>query len=141
MLKNNKSVDRNTFESKGNSSLNLIGNGTEIVGDIKVKGDLRVDGKVSGNIQCESKVVLGAHGMVKGNIVSAHADISGTVNGNLRIDGFLFLKSGGTVNGDLEIRNLVVEENGVFNGQCTMLKKGKEMHGNLMKENIEKKVE
>ena len=141
MLKNNKSVDRNTLESKRNSSLNLIGNGTEIVGDIKLKGDLRVDGKVSGNIQCESKVVLGAHGMVKGNIVSAHADISGTVNGNLRIDGFLFLKSGGTVNGDLEIRNLVVEENGVFNGQCTMLKKGKEAHGNLIKENIEKKVE
>ena len=136
MLKSSKSADKKSLNNQFSTSINLIGIGTEVIGDIKVKGDLRIDGKVSGNIQCASKVVLGPTGLVKGNISSVHADISGLVNGNLKVNEYLFLKSGGTVNGDLEIRHLVVEEKGVFNGKCTMIKNGGDM--NALKVNQEK---
>ncbi len=61
------------------SSVNLIGNGTKIVGDITSAGDVRIDGHLLGNIVIAGKFVLGASGMVEGNITSVNADISGEI--------------------------------------------------------------
>ena len=56
------------------SSVNLIGNGTKIVGDITSAGDVRIDGTLTGNISISGKFVLGPNGSVEGNITSTHAD-------------------------------------------------------------------
>src|SRR5690606_9476406 len=44
------------------ASVNLIGNGTKIVGDITSAGDVRIDGHLMGNIEIAGKFVLGASG-------------------------------------------------------------------------------
>ena len=45
------------------TSVNLIGNGTKIVGDITSAGDVRIDGHLLGNIIIAGKFVLGVSGM------------------------------------------------------------------------------
>ena len=41
------------------AAINMIGAGTIITGDIKSKGDIRVDGTLKGSINTEGKVVFG----------------------------------------------------------------------------------
>ena len=56
------------------ASINLIGTGTTIEGDLKSNGDVRIDGNVYGSVQSKAKAVIGATGVVDGDITLAGAD-------------------------------------------------------------------
>jgi cytoskeletal protein CcmA (bactofilin family) len=100
-----------------NASINLIGAGTTIEGDIKSSGDIRV---VYGMVQSKAKVVLGSTGLVEGDINSQNADISGTIKGKTVCSELLFLKSTARVTGDIVTGKLVVEVGATFTGSCNM---------------------
>jgi cytoskeletal protein CcmA (bactofilin family) len=114
-----KSSNRNNPAGDG-SSVNLIGGGTKIVGDITSAGDVRIDGHLSGNIVIAGKFVLGATGVVEGNITSVNADLSGEVKGTVKISEMLSLKSTARINGDIETSKLMIEPGAVFTGTCNM---------------------
>ena len=40
-------------------AINLISNGTDITGDIKSTGDIRIDGSLTGNLNTKVKLLLG----------------------------------------------------------------------------------
>jgi len=102
------------------ASVNLIGSGTKITGDITSAGDVRIDGYLTGNIIIAGKFVLGATGVVEGNIVSASADISGEIKGKLDVSDILSLKSTAKVNGDIVTGKLAIEPGALFTGTCNM---------------------
>lgn len=102
------------------SSINLIGTGTVIEGDIRSNGDLRIDGSVHGNVYSKAKVVVGNTGLVEGNINCQNADVSGTVKGKSTVNELLFLKSSSKMNGDIVTGKLVVEVGATFTGSCNM---------------------
>ena len=56
---------------------NALAAGTTIKGNIITETDFRLDGKVEGDISCNSKIVIGPKGSVIGNIVSENAEILG----------------------------------------------------------------
>ena len=114
-----KSSNRNNPAGDG-SSVNLIGGGTKIVGDITSAGDVRIDGHLSGNIVIAGKFVLGATGVVEGNITSVNADLSGEVKGTVKISEMLSLKSTARINGDIETSKLMIEPGALFTGTCNM---------------------
>ncbi|QEC51180.1 cytoskeletal protein CcmA (bactofilin family) [Anseongella ginsenosidimutans] len=109
-----------SLNGNGNGSVNLISAGTVIEGEINCRGDLRVDGKVTGRITSKSKVVIGTTGEVEGDIICQHADIFGKYNGNMRIHEILFMKSSCHIKGDVHAGKLVVEAGAVFSGHCHM---------------------
>ena len=49
-----------------NNTINLIGAGTNIKGNVESTGDIRIDGTLGGNIRTKCKVVIGTTGLVKG---------------------------------------------------------------------------
>lgn len=100
--------------------INVIGEGTRILGHISSNGDLRIDGTIEGDVLTSGKCVLGATGSVKGNIDAKNADVSGRVDGDIKIKELLLVKSTGKVNGDIKTAKIVVENGGEFNGACTM---------------------
>lgn len=102
------------------SSINLIGSGTKIEGDISSNGDLRIDGTIVGNVQSKAKVVVGATGVVEGDINCQNADISGTVKGKTTISELLFLKASSKISGDIVTGKLIVEVGASFTGSCNM---------------------
>ena len=59
--------EKKVAEELSNSS-NTIGKGTTVEGNIETFGNLRVDGRVVGNIVTKSKLVLGQTSQVDGNI-------------------------------------------------------------------------
>lgn len=101
-------------------SVNIIGNGTEIKGDIKSNGDLRIDGIIKGTIQASGKVVVGSTGKVEGEIICQNADISGEVKAHIKVTELLSLKANATVSGDIFTNKLAIEPGAVFTGACKM---------------------
>lgn len=102
------------------ASINLIGAGTVIEGDIRSSGDLRIDGTVNGQVISKAKVVVGSTGLVEGDVVCQNADVSGTVKGKTSVSELLFLKSTAKVIGDIVTGKLVVEVGATFTGSCNM---------------------
>ncbi len=100
--------------------MNQFGQGTTINGDVLTDGDVRIDGKVTGNVTSKSKVVIGATAVIEGNIVCQNAYIDGRVNGTLDVMELLILSKTANVAGDMKIKKLVVEEGAKFNGKCSM---------------------
>ena len=100
--------------------LNVIGEGTTIKGDLISDGDLRIDGSVIGGITTKAKCVIGTSAKVTGNVDAKNCDISGRIDGDVKVSEILLIKSNGVINGDLRTSKLVVENGGEFNGSCTM---------------------
>lgn len=115
----NSSKDSKRAEEISNSS-NTIGKGTFLEGNVETYGNIRIEGKVVGNIKSKSKVALGHQSHVQGNILAQNADIEGEVKGKLEISELLVLKATAVINGDIVTGKMVVEPGAVFNGTCKM---------------------
>lgn len=100
------------------SSINIVGEGTEIKGNLTTKGDIRVDGTIVGDVISKAKVVIGAVGEVIGNIYAYSAEISGVVTGNIAVGENLCLKQTAKVNGNISSNKLVIENGADFSGFC-----------------------
>ena len=106
-------------EEISNSS-NVIGKGTVLEGHIETYGNIRIEGRVNGNIKSKSKIALGAGSHVEGNISAQNSDIEGEVKGKVDITELLVLKATAVVHGDIITGKLVVEPGAIFNGTCKM---------------------
>lgn len=102
------------------SSVNMVSEGTEIIGTLKTKSDIRIAGKVDGEAKVDGKIIIASSGHVDGNINSEDADIAGRVEGEVHVSGKLTLRQSAVVEGDLHAQSLVVEEGATFNGACHM---------------------
>ena len=101
-------------------SINLLGSGTELTGDIRSNGDIRIDGILTGSINSTGKVVVGSTGRVDGEIICLNADISGEVSARIKVSELLSLKSTARVIGDIITNKLAIEPGAVFTGACKM---------------------
>jgi cytoskeletal protein CcmA (bactofilin family) len=117
--------EKKVAEELSNSS-NTIGKGTTIEGNIETYGNLRVDGRVVGNIVTKSKLVLGQTSEVDGNILAQNAEVLGEIKGKIEVSDLLILKPSAVIRGDILTSKLIVETGAIFNGGCKM--------GNVMKE-------
>jgi len=119
---NQKSKSENAYEvsAPGTGAATIIAAGTTLKGDISSNGDIRIDGSLQGNIQCQAKVVIGSNGSVDGDISGQQADIMGKVTGTIKVKELLQLKGGSYVNGNLYAGKLQIEPSANFNGQCHM---------------------
>ncbi|HTN19426.1 MAG TPA: polymer-forming cytoskeletal protein [Pelobium sp.] len=113
----NKKAEKVNGEQKA-GSINIIGLGTEIKGDLTTKGDIRIDGKITGSVKSKAKVVVSTSGEVEGDIFSESAEISGKVSGDVATSEILFLKATANLKGDVFSNKLVVESGANLVGNC-----------------------
>jgi len=117
----NKNNNSSSGKQDGtSSSINLIGAGTVVEGDIKSNGDIRIDGTVYGAVISKAKVVVGATGVIEGDVTTQNADVSGSIHGKITVNELLFLKSTANIQGDIVTGKLVVEVGATFTGSCNM---------------------
>jgi len=110
--------------------INLINEGTRIVGDLVAQGDVRIDGHLKGDVNTRARLAIGASGQVEGQLHGSMVDIAGEVKGDVVVSGVLTLRKTARVRGDLTVSKLVIEEGAMFSGQCTMTDMVKTpMHG------------
>ncbi len=111
--------EKRVAEEISNSS-NTIGKGTFLEGNVETYGNIRIEGKVTGNVKSKSKVALGPSSLVQGNVMAQNADLEGEVKGRIEIAELLVLKATAVIHGDIVTGKLVVEPGAVFNGTCKM---------------------
>ncbi|WP_167016050.1 polymer-forming cytoskeletal protein [Chitinophaga sp. Cy-1792] len=102
------------------STINIIGNGTSIQGDIVCEGDIRIDGQVNGTVSTKAKIVVGPEGEITGDLICQSADLLGKVTGIIRVEELLFLKGNALVKGDVYTAHFEMEPTAKFNGRCYM---------------------
>lgn len=98
-------------------SMNVIGKGTIIEGNIVADGDLSIEGTVRGDVSTRTKLVVGSGSVVEGNIVADHAEIAGQVKGTVQALGLLSIRATCVIDGDVITKNLNVESGSTFNGR------------------------
>jgi cytoskeletal protein CcmA (bactofilin family) len=108
------------FNEPDNTTINLISNGTDITGDIRSNGDIRIDGSLTGNLNTKGKVVVGTTGKVKGEIICKNSEVAGFIEGKITVTQLLNLKVSSKINGDIITSKLSIEPGAVFSGNCKM---------------------
>jgi cytoskeletal protein CcmA (bactofilin family) len=115
--------DSNQATSSGgemNNKTNRIVEGTKITGDIVTQADFRLDGELIGNFKSNGKLVIGASGIIKGDVNCKNADIEGRFDGKIQVIELLNLKSTATIHGEVSIGKLAVEPGTSFTATCVM---------------------
>ena len=118
--------DLKEVEELSNSS-NIIGKGTILEGSLETYGNVRIEGKVVGNITTKSKAAFGHSSQVDGNVLAQNGEIAGHICGTVEITEQLVLKPSAVIDGDIITNRLIVESGASFNGKCKMGVKSKEI--------------
>jgi cytoskeletal protein CcmA (bactofilin family) len=108
------------YNETDNTTINLISNGTDITGDIKSTGDIRIDGSLKGNLNTKGKVVIGSTGKVNGEVICKNSEISGIIEGKITVGQLLNLKASSKIFGDIVTSKLSIEPGAIFSGTCKM---------------------
>ncbi|OQX99915.1 MAG: hypothetical protein B6I24_01305 [Bacteroidetes bacterium 4572_128] len=117
-----KRVENQSIEQ----TLNRIGEGTKIIGEIISTGVIRLEGHLKGNLITKAKLVVGQTGVIIGDIRCEDADILGTIEGKIIVSNLLSLSATAKVMGDIITSKLAVEPGAIFTGNSDMSGKNKE---------------
>ena len=99
---------------------NVIAKKTIIVGNITSEGDFRIDGTLEGTLKTNGRVIVGAEGLVKGDINALNADIEGKTSGKLEVQKTLTVKAVAEISGEVIVGKLSIEPGAAFNASCIM---------------------
>jgi len=109
--------------SKNEKLESFIGRNTHFKGDISVKGTLRVDGRVTGNVEADW-LIMGGKAFLKGNVNATGVVVGGSIEGNMAAKEIVEIKNKGQIKGDVLTGKLVVVEGGMLDGKVTMQREG-----------------
>jgi len=99
----------------------LVGSGSRIDGTVECDGTLRVDGKVSGDLQCRESVVIGETGYVEADISATVVVIAGELHGNATASEMIELMPTGKLYGNAAAPCIEVSKGAFVNGRCETL--------------------
>ena len=98
----------------------VVGQGTHVTGEIRSKGTVRIEGLVSGHMECDDTIVIQETGKVEADLEASQIVISGEVRGNVFAHDRLEITSSGKLLGDITAPRVSIAEGVLFEGKCTM---------------------
>lgn len=120
MFKNSKQEDMSTPQNFDTNAIDRIAEGTVLEGNVQSAKSIRIDGRIVGSVKCDGRVVIGKTGVVEGEVICDSADVEGTLNATVQINGLLELRATGVINGDTQVGKLKVDPGAEINGQIDM---------------------
>lgn len=101
--------------------ISVIGPTLRFKGELSAKEDLVIEGYVEGKIAHQDKnLTIGKKGKVKADIHARVVDVLGEVEGDVRGDEIVRLKSTASVTGNIRSPRLVLEDGAFFTGSIEM---------------------
>jgi len=98
----------------------VVGPESQVTGDFRVAGSLRLDGNVEGRIDVSEIFMTGPRALLKGEIHCRDAVIAGRTEGNIHASESVELQSGAQVLGNVACKSLVIQRDCLFQGNCAM---------------------
>jgi cytoskeletal protein CcmA (bactofilin family) len=113
--------------------LNLIGPGTTVEGKILSLGNIRVDGRITGEVTASESLTLGVSGEIEGNIDAKNIVIGGKVRGLINASDKIVFEGRAVVRGDIRAKRLIIDEGAIFDGKVFMAEKATQQNNQLLK--------
>lgn len=119
------------FKSKNNAmnpntTDTLIGEGTVFEGNIKSSATIRIEGTITGIIECTGDVIIGEKGVVKCNISARDVVLAGQLHGDVTTNGKIVIAATGQLYGNIHTPSFTIHEGGLFHGASTMSAKNEQ---------------
>ncbi|HEX9932288.1 MAG TPA: polymer-forming cytoskeletal protein [Allosphingosinicella sp.] len=93
-------------KARRGGGVSVVGAGMVVSGDVATEEELRVDGRIDGNVRCGA-LDLGEEGAIAGDIEAEEARIAGAVRGKVSARSVV-LEAGARVSGDVAYESLAV---------------------------------
>ncbi len=106
--------------NKNEQELTQIGNTVQVNGDIIGKTDLRIAGKVHGNVQIDGELILEKYATIEGDVKCGLAILAGAIKGNVECKGKVILQDNAQIIGNVKADQLIINEGAIFQGNCEM---------------------
>ncbi len=125
---------------KEHKTTSFLSDSCELKGHLHTKGGIRIDGKISGTINCESILYVGETGKIEAEIATKSMVSGGSIIGNITAEDTVQINSPGSVEGDIRTCYLGIEKNVFFNGRCQLLKPKDNKKPELKKPKVPRKA-
>ena len=102
------------------TSKSYIDESCEMAGQLRFEATVHIDGRVEGEIEGQSGVVIGKTGRVRATIESDTVDVQGTVEGDIFARSKITLRGTARVEGAIRSAGIVIEEGAQFIGPITI---------------------
>lgn len=111
-------------KSEYKKDMTCVSQDAHLKGTLQSEGDILIKGVVKGQVKTKGIVYIAKEGKITSGVEGRTIEISGNVKGTVKAHRLEVL-AGGEVIGDIETEVLLVEEGGMIDGQCKMMKKNK----------------
>lgn len=112
--------DEEPVVQRGGELNALLGRGSAFDGKLTFEGQVRIDGKFTGQVLTRDTLVVGESGQVQADIAAGTVIIGGVVEGTIVATQLVQLNATARVKGNLETPMLAVEKGAQFNGSLKM---------------------
>ncbi len=99
----------------------IIDDLTSFDGTLRTAGDLRIEGQVTGQVECQGTLIVAEGATLDAGVIAADIIVSGTLSGTITCHGRLDVRDTGVVRGRVETGRLAIQEGGIYEGHLTML--------------------
>jgi len=114
-------------KSKGFNS--FLGEGTQIEGELKFHGTLRIDGRFKGEIAATGSLFIGETAVIEADIHTTNVINSGEIRGSIYADEVIEIVEPGKVHGNIESPNIVIHPGVFFEGNCSTREPNRKVDG------------
>ncbi len=102
------------------SGVTVIGKGITVKGQVFGEEDVKIEGRVEGEIQLAKNLLVGQTGEIEADVEAENINIAGTVTGNLIAQNRVEIAASGTMLGDIKAPRVIVAEGAHFKGNVDM---------------------
>ncbi len=99
---------------------NSLVQGTSLEGNLKANSDIRIDGHLTGKLECSGRLIIGGSGVIDGEVDCQNAIIEGKFIGKLNVKELLDIRESADVSGDVSTNKLLIQAGAIFNVNCDM---------------------
>ncbi len=125
-----------TESSDFDDRLTLVDADITVVGEIVSEENIRLRGRVEGNVLTSGSVVIEPHGSVQGDITAENLIVEGTVEGRVTVARKFELRPTGRMRGDIRAAIVAIAEDSFLQGKVLATEK---ISTNVQKRRIDRR--
>jgi cytoskeletal protein CcmA (bactofilin family) len=104
----------------GQDDFTFLGKDAVFKGVLTLEGNIRVDGRLEGELRSTGTLIVGEHAVIRGNIMPGILITSGKINGDVIASERIKILKPGIVVGDIRTPAISIEAGAIFHGLSDM---------------------
>lgn len=98
----------------------VMGAGLTIAGSVASKGDVQLNGRVTGSVEVDGALEVGPEGAILSDVRAGRVSVAGAVEGNIEGRERVDLLGGARLLGNVKAPRLTIADGATFRGQVEM---------------------